>query len=129
MTRCLEIWLDACGPEKWKNDEQRDKKIQGKQVAEVTGTAVNLAPGQGRRWGGDAITGASGCTRRVYFLPYCVHRYLLRLKSWQPLFNKTIRPLRYLSIPALSAYEAAVPELAGAWKPSRVSEQLTLINY
>lgn len=49
MTRCLEIWLDACGPEKWKNDEQRDKKIQGKQVAEVTGTAVNLALGQGRR--------------------------------------------------------------------------------
>lgn len=72
-------------------------------------------------------------SKRVYapclFSALLVYRYLLRLKSRQPLFNKTIRPLRYLSIPALSAYEAAVPELAGTWKPSRVSEQLTLINY
>lgn len=45
--------LTCAGPEKWKNDEQRDKKkkkkIQREQVAEATGTAVNLEAGQGRR--------------------------------------------------------------------------------
>ena len=45
--------LTCAGPEKWKNDEQRDtkkkKKIQREQVAEAMGTAVNLVAGQGRR--------------------------------------------------------------------------------
>ena len=44
----LNYGLDVCRPEKWKNDEQGDKKIQREQVAEVTGTAVNLVLGQGR---------------------------------------------------------------------------------
>lgn len=43
-----ELWRGARRPEKWEDDEQRERKIQKEQVAEVTAAAVNLVLGHGR---------------------------------------------------------------------------------
>lgn len=80
-----ELWLNVCRPEKWENDEQRDKKIQREHVAEVTGAAVNLLLG----WEKEIKQGHNHrsvcrCIFCVWFLSLCVHSHLQRMKRRKP---------------------------------------------